>query len=408
MKIILSPAKKMKVDTDSIDTMSSPVFLEKAEEILGWMQGRTEEELKKLWKCNDKITTENIERIKTMNFQKQLTPAVLAYEGIAYQYMAPAVFEDGHFDYVQEHLRILSAFYGVLKPMDGITPYRLEMQAKAAIGDFTNLYDFWGDNLYWEVISVVNQKGGVGKTTTTVNVGIGLAREGKKVLLIDADPQGSLTASLGYEEPDDLRITLATIMMDVINEEEINLEDGILHHQENVDLLPANIELSALEVTMGNVMSREMIMKEYIDAIRSRYDYILIDCMPSLGMMTINALVSSDSVLIPVQAAYLPVKGLQQLIKTILTVKKRLNRKLAIEGILLTMVDFRTNYARDIASRVHTTYGSQIEVFENVIPMSVKAAETSAEGKSIYMHCPKGKVAEAYKNLTQEVLKNEK
>lgn len=203
-----------------------------------------------------------------------------------------------------------------------------------------------------KVISVVNQKGGVGKTTTTVNVGIGLAREGKKVLLIDADPQGSLTASLGYEEPDDLRITLATIMMDVINEEEISLEDGILHHQENVDLLPANIELSALEVTMGNVMSREMIMKEYIDSIRSRYDYILIDCMPSLGMMTINALVSSDSVLIPVQAAYLPVKGLQQLIKTILTVKKRLNRKLAIEGILLTMVDFRTNYARDIASRV--------------------------------------------------------
>ena len=264
------------------------------------------------------------------------------------------------------------------------------------------------EKIMCKVISVVNQKGGVGKTTTTVNVGIGLAREGKKVLLIDADPQGSLTASLGYEEPDDLRITLATIMMDVINEEEINLEDGILHHQENADLLPANIELSALEVTMGNVMSREMIMKEYIDAIRCRYDYILIDCMPSLGMMTINALVSSDSVLIPVQAAYLPVKGLQQLIKTILTVKKRLNRKLAIEGILLTMVDFRTNYARDIASRVHTTYGSQIEVFENVIPMSVKAAETSAEGKSIYMHCPKGKVAEAYMKLTQEVLSNEK
>ena len=172
------------------------------------------------------------------------------------------------------------------------------------------------EEIMCKVISVVNQKGGVGKTTTTVNVGIGLAREGKKVLLIDADPQGSLTASLGYEEPDDLRITLATMMMDVINEEDINLEDGILHHQENVDLLPANIELSALEVTMGNVMSREMIMKEYIDAIRSRYDYILIDCMPSLGMMTINALVSSDSVLIPVQAAYLPVKGLQQLIKT--------------------------------------------------------------------------------------------
>ena len=149
------------------------------------------------------------------------------------------------------------------------------------------------------------------KSTTTLNLGVGLARQGKKVLLIDADPQGSLTASLGYVEPDDIGTTLATIMMNIINDEEIAEEEGILHHEEQVDLLPANIELSALEVTMSNVMSRELIMKEYIDTMRSRYDYILIDCMPSLGMMTINALVASDTVLIPVQAAYLPVKGLQ-------------------------------------------------------------------------------------------------
>ena len=258
-----------------------------------------------------------------------------------------------------------------------------------------------------KVISVVNQKGGVAKSTTTLNLGVGLVRQGKKVLLIDADPQGSLTASLGYVEPDDIGTTLATIMMNIINDEEIAEEEGILHHEEQVDLLPANIELSALEVTMSNVMSRELIMKEYIDTMRSRYDYILIDCMPSLGIITINALACADTVLIPVQVSYLPVKGLQQLIKTIARVKRQINPKLEIEGILLTMMDYRTNYAKDITALLVENYGSKVRIFENSIPISVRAAEISAEGVSIYEHDPKGKVAAAYQSLTEEVLGNE-
>ena len=148
MKIILSPAKKMNMDTDSLAPMGLPTFLDKTVEILAWLKHKSHEELKALWKCNDKIAEQNFRRVETMDLYKNLTPAILAYEGIAYQYMAPAVFEDGHFEYVQEHLRILSAFYGVLKPMDGVTPYRLEMQAKAAIGNAKNLYDYWGNSLY--------------------------------------------------------------------------------------------------------------------------------------------------------------------------------------------------------------------------------------------------------------------
>ena len=214
------------------------------------------------------------------------------------------------------------------------------------------------------VIADANQKGGCSKTSVTANLGIGLAMSGKKVCLIDADPQGSLTVSLGYPNPDNISSTLATIMMDIINEDDFEPAEILLHHEEGIDLVPANMELSGLEVSLSNVMSREMILKEYIDMIRDSFDYILIDCMPSLGVMTINALVAADRVLIPVPAAYLPVVGLQMLIKTISVVKKRLNKGLEIQGILISMVDYRTNYAKDITAMIRENYGSSIGVMD--------------------------------------------
>ena len=239
-------------------------------------------------------------------------------------------------------------------------------------------------------------------------VGIGLARAGKKVLVVDGDPQGSLTISLGNPQPDKLPVTLSDMMGKVLVDEPIFPGEGILHHPEGVDLMPADIQLSGMEVSLVNAMSRETILRQYLDSVRNQYSHILIDCQLSLGMLTVNALAVANRVLIPVQAEYLQVKGLEQLLSTIGKVRRQINPKLQIDGILLTMVDSRTNFAKDISALLRDTYGSKIRVFGTEIPHSVRAKETSAEGKSIYAHDPGGKVAEAYQNLTKEVLKIEK
>ena len=254
------------------------------------------------------------------------------------------------------------------------------------------------------VIVVTNQKGGVGKSTTCENLGIGLAMEGKKVLLVDTDPQGSLTISMGWQQPDELPTTLSTLMQKAMNDQPIQPGEGILHHAEGVDLIPANIELAGLEVALVNSMNREKMLKQVLESAKREYDYILLDCMPSLGMLTINALAAADTTLIPVQAQYLSAKGLEQLLQTVGKVRRQINPKLKIEGILLTMTDSRTNYGKQIDTLIRQAYGSKIKVFDQTIPRSVRAAETSAAGKSIFQHDPKGKVAEAYQSLAREVL----
>jgi chromosome partitioning protein len=230
-----------------------------------------------------------------------------------------------------------------------------------------------------------------------------LARQGKRVLLIDADPQASLSISLGVKDPDGLDITIASVFQEIIDEGTVSPDFGIIHNREGVDLLPSNIELSAMETGLVNVMSREFVLKEYIRQIGDRYDYILIDCMPSLGMMTINALVAADSVIIPCEPSYLSVKGLDLLMHSISKIKRQINPNLKIDGILMTMVDARTINARDITSALRESMGININVFNIEIPRSVRAQECANLGKSIFEHDPGGKVADAYERLSKEV-----
>ena len=259
-----------------------------------------------------------------------------------------------------------------------------------------------------KVIAITNQKGGVGKTTTTVNLGVGLVRQGRRVLLLDADPQGSLSISLGIKQPDDLSESLATIMQKVIEDESVPMDTAVHHHAEGVDFIPANIELSGIDVSLVNTMSREHVLKTHVNELRKCYDYILIDCMPSLGMMPINALVAADSVIIPSQPNFLSTKGLNLLMRSIARVKRQINPGLPIDGILLTMVDSRTNNAKASISSLRSTVGQNLRVFNSEIPYSVRAAECSNEGKSIFAHDKNGRVAQGYDALAQEVIQIER
>lgn len=260
-----------------------------------------------------------------------------------------------------------------------------------------------------KIIAIANQKGGVGKTTTAINLGIGLVNRGNRVLLVDLDPQGNATQGLGFDA-DSLEVTITTILRKMISRDyTFTKEFGILSHEEGIDLLPANIELSVLETELISVFfGREKMLKNYLDMIREEYDYIIVDCMPSLNLIAINALVAADEVIIPLHAQYYSVRGLEQLLQTIGSVRSNgLNESLRISGILYTCVNDRTTSFRDVQKILRDAYGKDVSIYKNYIPRSVKAEEAPSYGRSIYEYDSCGKVSYAYSKFTEEFLLNE-
>ena len=254
-----------------------------------------------------------------------------------------------------------------------------------------------------KVIAVANQKGGVGKSTSVYNIGAGLSISGKRVLLIDVDPQGDLTKMLGKRKPHDLPVTLGNVLNDVVANTVNNDHPEILHHKEGFDFVPANRILAGVEVSLVNTLSRETVMRRYVNSVKEPYDYVLLDCNPSLGMLVINALSASDHVLIPVQAEYLAAEDMTELVGTIKNVKQEINPKLKIGGIFLTMGN-ETKFRKEVVTAVKENFGKRLPVMQTVIPATVRLAEISTADKSIFYHEPKGKAAESYRDLVREVM----